>query len=46
MQLPPDIVRLLATAQRLWFTGKLTFEQYARLSQSLIGMIARSRRRW
>ena len=46
MQLPADIVRLLATARRLWFAGKLTFEQYARISQALIGMVARSRRRW
>ena len=46
MQLPPDIVRLIATARHLWLTGKFTWDQYARISQSLIGMIARSRRRW
>ncbi len=46
MQLPADIVRLLATAERLWCTGTLTYEQYARISQALIGMIARSQRRW
>ena len=44
MRIQQEVTRLLATAYRLWRTGKLTVEQYVSLSQQLVAWAARQGR--